>query len=204
MVCEWDEYTKPTKYIDSDSYIVREIANNLARDASNIVDLARKIFYYVRDGIKYSIYVDYFNRDLYRASVIIKNGYGYCVQKAIVLAALYRAVGIPAKICFADIINHSLSSEVYNLLKTNLFVYHGYTEVYIGGRWIKLTPVFDLGTAIKMNIDPLEFNGYDDVILPKYNKLGKLQFTYVKYRGCYVDPPIEDIINVFKSMYKIT
>ena len=202
MADEWGEYTRPTKYIDSDSHIIKEIADKISRDAGDIIELARKIFYYVRDNIKYSIYVDYFNRDLYRASVIVKNGYGYCVQKAIVLTALYRAVGIPARICFADIINHALPSEIYNLLKTNLFVYHGYTEAYIGGRWVKLTPAFDIGTAIKMNINPLEFDGYNNVLLPRYNKFGRLQFTYVKYRGCYLDPPIEDIIDLFKRIYK--
>jgi transglutaminase-like putative cysteine protease len=196
-------YIEPTEFIDSESGVVKDIVNKIYLRSRSRIEFIIKLFYYVRDEVRYELFIDYFNRGSYKASNTLSRRYGYCVQKAIALAALYRASFIPARVCFADIINHNLPSQIYELFKTNQFVYHGYVEAYINGRWVKLTPAFDKEASSKMNIDPLEFDGYNDVVLPKYNRDGKIQFTYVKYRGCYREFPYEDLVREFLRVYPV-
>lgn len=194
-------FLEPTEFIDSDSKDIVNAVKEVYSKSSSHLELIIELFYYVRDRIKYNVYVPYLDRSIYKASYILKSGYGYCVQKAILLTALYRAASIPAKVCFADIINHNLPKRLQELFGTNIFLYHGYTEAYINGRWIKLTPIFDIETSRKMNIEPLDFNGYNDVLLPRYNREGKPQFTYLKYRGCYKDFPYEEMAKAFVEFY---
>ena len=54
-----------------------------------------------------------------------------------------------------------------------------------------------------MNIDPLEFDGNNDAILPKYNRDGEKQFTYVKYRGCFKEFPYNDLVREFLKVYPV-
>ena len=196
------EYLQPTEFIDSDSYLIQNKALEISGLSVDRRDLTVKLFYFVKDKIKYYIFAEYFNREAYRASETLKRGWGYCVQKAVLLTALSRALGIPAKICFADIINHSLPRHIYEILKTNMFVYHGYTEIFLGGKWIKLTPIFDEKSLNKMKVKIIEFNGKNDIMLPQYNEDGERLFEYIRYRGCYSDLPYEDIVNEFQKVYK--
>lgn len=197
-----DEYLQPTEFIDSDSQLIRDKALEILGLSKNRRDLAVKLFYFVRDKVKYYVFAEYFNRRAYRASETLKRGWGYCVQKAILLAALSRAVGIPAKVCFADIINHSLPRHIYEVLKTNMFVYHGYAEILLGDKWIKLTPIFDKEALNKMNVKGMEFNGENNVMLPQYNEGGGRLFEYIGDRGCYSDLPYENLVNEFQRVYK--
>ena len=196
------EYLQPTEFIDSDSYLIQNKASEISSLSVDKRDLAVKLFYFVKDEISYYIFAEYFNREAYKASETLKRGWGYCVQKAILLAALSRAVGIPAKICFADIINHSLPRHIYEVLRTNMFVYHGYTEIFLGDEWIKLTPVFNRESLNKMKVKEIKFNGKNNIMLPQYNEDGERLFEYIRDRGCYSDLPYENIVNEFRRVYK--
>ena len=89
----------------------------------------------VRDGFRYDPYrVDLSPAGL-RASTVLANGYGWCVPKAVLLAAACRAVGIPARLGFADVRNHLSTERMRERMKTDLFVWHGYTDILIEGAW---------------------------------------------------------------------
>lgn len=104
----------------------------------DVADMARSFFYFVRDRIKYNPRLPKLRVQDNRASEILKRGEGYCVQKVVLLAALARGSGIPARLRFADILNHRLPEHLLKMrMGSNLFVYHGYNELYIDGRWIK-------------------------------------------------------------------
>ena len=47
---------------------------------------------------------------------------------------------------------------------TDLFVFHGYTELYLDGKWVKATPAFNLSLCTKFRVKPLEFDGRADSI----------------------------------------
>ena len=123
-----DLYLKPTFVIDSDSEVVKKKATLLAEKYRSQREKAKVLFYFVRDEIKYNPYPSHSVED-YRASKTLQRGEGYCVQKAVVLTALARAVGIPARLGFADIRNNLAPKDLVEIMGTNMFVYHGYFEL---------------------------------------------------------------------------
>ena len=52
-----------------------------------------------------------------------------------VLAAAARVLGVPARLGFADVRNHLTSPRLREMMNTDVFAYHGYTELLIDGRW---------------------------------------------------------------------
>lgn len=137
----------------------------------------------------------------YRASRTLQREEGFCVEKAAVLAALARAVGIPARLHFADIRKYLASSRLLEIMGTNLFSYHGYTELYIDGKWVKATPAFDLKMCEEHRIIPVEFNGRHDALLHSRNSDGKLHIEYVQDHGHTPDVPVEEILGAWMQHY---
>lgn len=74
-------------------------AVDIARGCATEEELARKCFEFVRDAIKHSW--DWkLNPVTCRASEVLLHGTGYCYSKSHLLAALLRANGIPAGLCY--------------------------------------------------------------------------------------------------------
>jgi len=188
-----EEYLKPTPAIDCETRSIKEKAQELTSRQEKITDKAKTIFYFVRDEIEYDPYLPRHLVEHYRASTILDRGGGYCVQKAVLLAALARAAGIPTRLRFANIRNHLHFGRLAKLMGTNLFIYHGYDELYIEGKWIKATPTFDLKMCRKHHIVPVEFDGKKDALFHTYNQDGELQIEYVCDHGHYQDLPFNEI-----------
>jgi len=188
-----EKYLKPTPVIDADNEAVINRAQELTQGLNKDTDKAKALFYFVRDKIKYNIYVPKYPADTFRASETLKRGKGYCVQKAVLLAALARAVSIPARLHFAMIRNNLIPPKLYKARKSNIFPWHGYTELYLQEKWVKATPAFDLQMCQKHDYVPVEFDGKHDATFSLYDKEGKLYIEYLKDRGVYDDVPFEEI-----------
>ncbi len=195
------EYLKPTRTIDYESGPIREKAGELICGVEDTPEKARRVFYFVRDQIKYNMFEDFLSLESYIASEVLKKGEGYCVQKAVLLAALARASGIPARLCFADIRNHLVPQYVREVMGTDLFAYHGYVEFHINDRWVKATPAFDQEMCQRHEIIPVEFNGAEDALFHRYDRKGRLHIEYVHQHGRFVDLPFEEIIEAFQKVY---
>jgi len=196
-----DLYLKPTFVIDSDSRVVREKVASLTEGCSSYKDRAKVLFYFVRDGIKYNPYLALCSFEDYRASKTLLRGEGFCIQKAVVLAAVARAVGIPARLGFADIRNHLAPKELVELMGTNVFFCHGYCELWLDNKWVKATPAFNIEMCIKFDIKPVEFDGSRDAVFHEKNRKGELHIEYLKYHETFADLPFEEIRRVFTEMY---
>jgi len=194
-------YLRPSPTIDSDNDSIKQKAVALTKSEQTAADKAKRLFYWVRDIIKYNPLVPLEIFEDYRASKTLKRGEGFCVEKAAVLAALARAVGIPARLHLADIRNHLVSDRLREVMGTNLFSYHGYTELYINGTWIKATPAFDLKMCQANRIVPVEFDGKNDAIFHSHNLDGQLHIEYVADHGCRVDVPVDEIIAAWEQHY---
>jgi transglutaminase-like putative cysteine protease len=195
-------YLKPTPVIDCNAPPVREKAQNLTADKENDVEKAKALFYFVRDEIKYNPYVLHNLVEHNKASHTLSREEGYCVQKAILLAALARSVAIPARLGFADIRNHIIPQKLLELMHgSNLFIYHGYCELYIGQKWVKATPAFDLEMCQKHHIIPVEFDGKNNASFHHYNQEGKLHIEYVHDYGHYPDLPLEELLEARVKVY---
>ncbi len=139
------QYLKPSRFVDSDHPGVIEFALNHRGDGGTPLEQAVALYYAVRDGIRYNPYV--FSRDpqTLKGSHALESGQSYCVPKATLLAACARHCGIPARIGLADVKNHLATPRLLELLRSEVFAMHGYTELFLEGRWVKATPAFDIG-----------------------------------------------------------
>lgn len=200
---EMEKYLRPSPTIDSDNVAIKQKALNLTEGKNYTPEKAKSLFYWVRDNIKYNPFVPLEVMENYRASKTFQRGEGFCVEKASVLAAFARAVGIPARLHLADIRNYLVSDRLLEVMGTNLFSYHGYTELYIGGKWVKATPAFDMKMCQENRIIPVEFDGKNDAIFQSHNIDGKLHIEYVADHGYHVDVPVDDILAAWDKHYGI-
>lgn len=193
-----EEYLKPTFFIDSNNEKILKRAKTVIKNANTDKNRAVKLFYFVRDKIKYNPYSPFEKKEDYIASVILQRGFGYCIQKALLLCALIRSVNIPCRLVFVDIKNYQ-APEILKKYFGNLFKYHGYCEIFLNNRWIKATPTFNIEMCERFGYKPTEFNGEDNALLEKYDVNGNLTFEYVNFRGIFSDLPYDDIIKTYKS-----
>ena len=160
-----------------------------------------RLFYVVRDGIRYDPYSITRNPDDYRASTVLGQRAAYCIPKAVALTALARAVGNPARLGFADVRNHLASEKLLARLGTDLFVFHGFTELWLAGRWVKATPAFNIELCERFGVRPLEFDGHSDALFHEYSADGRRHMKYVAERGSFADLPFEEIMSAFAALY---
>jgi transglutaminase-like putative cysteine protease len=195
------EFLSPGRYIDSDHPAVMEFAKRHAKGSTD-VERAVSLYYAVRDGIRYNPFLDFSRDTAYRGSVCLETGEGFCVGKAALLAACARAVGIPARVGFADVKNHLTTPRLAEHMGgTDLFVYHGFTEFWLEGKWVKATPAFNLELCRKFRVKPLEFDGRHDSIFHPFDADERRHMEYVRDRGSYADVPVEEIQRVFREAY---
>jgi len=194
-------FLSPTITIDSDHPAVVSFMQKTAGNEKNKRAVAVKLFNAVRDGIVYDLYAHIFYRFHYSASNTLRRKKGYCVSKACLLCALGRAAGIPSRLGLADIQNHGAVSDVVDMMGSNIFVYHGFVEFFLQGKWIKATPAFDASVCDKHNIALVTFDGYQDAVFPSHDLEGNLYVEYLKYHGSYADLPLEEIIPAYQKVY---
>jgi hypothetical protein len=190
---EVKHYLRPTPIIDCDHWTIKEKADELTKRQKEDKEKARSLFYFVRDEIKYNPYMPRYLKEHFRASNTLARKDGFCVQKAVLLVALSRAAGIPARIGLAVIRNHLMPEKMANMIYGNTLPEHGYAGLYLEGHWIKATPVFDLGMCQKNRIIPVEFDGEHDAKFHSHNQDGQLHIEYVMDRGPYEDVPLDAI-----------
>jgi transglutaminase-like putative cysteine protease len=182
-----EKYLKPTAVIDCDNISIQEKAKDLTKGQENTIENAKSLFYFVRDEIRYNIYVPKSLAEHFQASNTLSQREGYCVQKAVLLVALARAAGIPAGLGFARIRNNLLPEKAVKWLGTNILPFHGYAELYLNGKWVKATPAFDLKMCERNRIIPVEFDGKNDAMFHSHNRDGKLHIEYLRDLGHYFD-----------------
>jgi len=145
-----EEYLQSSEFFDFDKSSVNKKAIEITENCKTEKEKAIALFYWVRDEIRYNmrLFIPKIKKN-FIASNIIQERQGFCVSKSILLSTLARAVGIPARIHLVDLINHKISQKIIDFMGTNVMHYHGYSEFYLNGKWVKLTPSFDRETAIR-------------------------------------------------------
>lgn len=115
------KYLESSQYIDWEHTAIREKARALAAGLSSDEDITRRCFEFVRDSIQHSW--DYRKNPVTcKASDVLLYGTGYCYAKSHLLAALLRANGIPAGLCYQRL-SAGASGPPYCL--------HGLNAVYL-------------------------------------------------------------------------
>jgi len=197
------EYLQPTPTIDSDHVAVKEFAKLHCGEHTDPRRQAVQLYYAVRDGIRYDSYTAALSVKGLRASATLRNERGWCVPKAILLAACCRSIGIPSRLGYADVRNHLSTERMRNAMKNDVFYWHGYTSIYLDGYWIRVTSAFNIELCQKFNIKPLDFDGCEDALLHSFDLHGNRHMEYLQYRGEFADVPIDRIKETFEKRYSL-
>ncbi|MEI2731888.1 MAG: transglutaminase family protein [Dermatophilaceae bacterium] len=195
-----DPALRPTDLIDSDHPQVAGFAAEHGT-GSDPREVAVALYYAVRDGFRYDPYRIDLSPDGMRASMVLANGYGWCVPKAALLAASCRSRGIPARVGYADVRNHLSTQRLRETMGTDVFLWHGYTDILLDGTWVKATPAFNRELCEAFGLHTLEFDGRSDSIYHPYDKAGNRHMEYVTQRGSFDDVPLERMRADFEVAY---
>lgn len=194
-------YLRPTPCIDADHPRVLDFGRASAGGRPNAREQAVALYYAVRDGFRYDPHHLDLRPAAMRASSVLARGAGFCVTKAVLLAAAARALGIPSRLGFADVRNHLATERMRRAMGTDLFVFHGYTELHLEGRWVKATPAFNSTLCERFGVAPLEFDGRHDSLFQQVDRLGHRYMEYVRDRGQFADLPLDEIRAAFAEHY---
>lgn len=94
-----NKYLTSSEFIDFENSLVMAKAKELSQGMANPKAIAKACFEYVRDEIKHS-WDNELNPVTCKASEVLEHKTGYCYAKSHLLAALLRANGIPAGLCY--------------------------------------------------------------------------------------------------------
>ena len=182
-------YLRPGRFIDSDHPRVIEFAERYRGASREPRSQVVALYLAVRDEIRYNPYAFSLDAQTLKASHALLAGESYCVPKAILLAACARHCGIPARIGLADVRNHLSTPRLLELLRSEVFAMHGYTELYLDGRWVKATPAFNEALCRVFKVAPLAFDGTCDSVFHPYNEQGERYMEYLQDHGQFEDLP---------------
>lgn len=195
------QYLSATGIIDSDHPDIRAFAAEKTGDAVSAADKAIRLYHAVRDGIWYDPYYPFYLPKHYRASNVLKARRGFCIPKVSLLCAAGRASGIPSRAGFANVRNHLATKQLLDFLGSDVFAFHGFTEFFLEGKWVKATPAFNKELCKRHGVEPLEFNGREDSIFQPCNAANRKFMEYIGFLGSFADIPVEEIVNAFRKTY---
>ena len=181
----------PARFIDSDHPLVIDFAERWRGASRDPREQAVNLYRAVRDEIRYNPYAFSLDPETLKASHALATGESYCVPKALLLAACARHCGIPARIGLADVRNHLSTPRLIEMLRSEVFAMHGYTELFLEGRWVKATPAFNLALCRMFKVAPLEFDGRTDSVFHPFNAKGERYMEYLVDHGQFDDLPVE-------------
>ena len=196
------EFLASGRYVDSAHPAVIEFAgkNSIGKTKR---ERAVSLYYAVRDQIRYNPFLDFSTDAVFRASECLATGQGFCIGKAALLAACARAEAIPARVGFADVKNHLTTPALRARMGTDLFIYHGFTELLLEGKWVKATPAFNLALCRRFRVKPLEFDGREDSIFHPFDEQDRRHMEYVRDHGSHADVPVAQIMQAFREAYPV-
>jgi len=195
-------YLAPTAFLDFDDGPVRAFVERVVGAETVAVRKAVRLFYAVRDEIRYDPFAIRLVPAAFKASTVVRDGRAFCIPKAVLLAAAARAVGIPSAIGLSDVINHFTSEKLKRAMGgKEVFLHHGYAALYLDGKWVKAAPAFNVELCQRFGVLPTEFDGTSDAILQEYDAERNLRMEYLRDHGFWSDLPFNRIKEDFDGYY---
>ena len=196
---ELDSYLQETYYFDFSDNTIQD----LTRDLKQLPEQEKigQFFLLVRDQWRYNPFVIYLTKEKYKASFIASNPEGHCIDKSSLFIAGLRALGIPARLRLAKVINHIAAEGLTAKLGTHYIAPHGIAEAFVNGKWLKVSTAFNKTLCEKYKVDPLYFDGSEDAMLQPYNRDKQQYMEYVEDYGHFSDVPYDFIVDTFKTQY---
>ena len=196
-------FLAPARFVDADDPAVVAFARAAIAGVSGERERGIALYLAVRDRVGYDPYCVGPDPEYYRAGACLARGYGFCIPKAALLAACARAVGIPARVGYADVRNHLSTPRLEAMIGGDVYHWHSYTEMHLDGRWVKSTPAFDAALCARLGVHVLEFDGVHDSLFQEYNRSGARHMEYLAQRGIFVDVPWAEIVADFRRLHPV-
>jgi transglutaminase-like putative cysteine protease len=193
---------EPGRFTDSDAPEVQAFAGRVTAGLDGPRARAAALFEAVRDEIWYDPFCVVTDPQAYRASRVAGQAGTWCVPKAVLLTAAARAAGIPARLGFADVRNHLNTPRLRARMGgVDLFVWHGYTALWLDGAWRKATPAFNAELCARFGVEPIAFDGTGDALMHAHDGAGARYMSYEHDRGTFHDLPLDDVLDTFREHY---
>lgn len=196
-----DVYLKPTAFLETQDPALLSFVNRVTKGAQGTVAKAVKLYYAVRDGWRYDPYDIHLEAAALKVSTLLPKAHGHCIDKAIILAAACRAVGIPARLCLSKVRNHIAAERMTAAFGTDELVPHGYVEIWLNGKWVKATPAFNQELCDRLGVAPLEFDGYTDSLFQEFDQAGGTFMEYLEEYGAFADVPLDKMRALMQAHY---
>ncbi len=196
-----DLYLKPTAFLETQDPALLSFVNRVTEGTPGTVAKAVKLYYAVRDGWRYDPYDIRLEAAALKVSTLLPRAHGHCIDKAIILAAACRAVGIPARLCLSKVRNHIAAERMVAAFGTDELVPHGYVEIWLEGKWVKATPAFNQGLCARLGVAPLEFDGYTDSLFQEFDQAGGTFMEYLEEYGAFADVPLGRMRALMQAHY---
>lgn len=194
-------YLAPAFFINSGHPDIIDFAKKKTAGTTDLTKQAVLLYYAVRDGWRYNPYQINLKHEAMMASNFLQRDSGYCVEKACLYAALTRAIGIPSRLGFANVKNHIGTEKLEEYIKTDVLVFHGYTELFLNGKWVKATSAFNKELCDKLGVPPLEFDGKEDSVFQEYDRKGGDFMEYLHDYGVFHDVPHDMFVLELQRYY---
>ncbi|TAH22211.1 MAG: transglutaminase family protein [Cytophagales bacterium] len=198
---DFDKYLQPNFFTDSQHEGITDFVSQHTQSSQNELAKVLSLYYAVRDGFWYNPNQIRIREEDFRASVQVARSEGHCIDKANILAACARAIGVPSRLGFANVTNHIATEKVEKSLGTNVLVFHGYTELFLNGKWVKATPAFNEKLCKKIGVQPLDFDGENDSIFQQYSPSGDKFMEYLHDYGQFAELPFALMMSEWKRFY---
>lgn len=194
-----EEYLIETNFLDFNNSKFDSFLNHIDNSKSK-KEIAVELYFLVRDSFLYDPYHLDISENGLRASLVISKKRAWCVEKSTLLAACARRFGIPSRLGYAIVTNHIGVEKLTYYLQKNEIVFHGYTELFLGNKWIKCTPTFDKNICRMANVTPLDWDGDTDSMFQEFEKDNRFM-EYLHFYGDFKDVPIELMNTEMKKHY---
>jgi len=139
---------------------LEHITMGLTEGSASDTQKIEKIFYFVRDEIKFDMVANQFMS----AEEVLKAKKGACMNKALLLHDMAKKAGVPARLHFMRVkktaLEDLLHPAAYKLWPDNFF--HTYAEVQLNNTWIPVEPTFDKELHDILLEKRLNFGRYED------------------------------------------
>lgn len=180
-----------TRHFDCDDPSVCAYAADIVGDAATDVDKAVRLYYAVRDEFRYDPRHFLLTPEQFCGRQILLDKRGFCMPKSVLLSTLARAQGIPSGIGFADVMNHLMPDSMLDAMGQNAPIFHGYSVLYLNGKWLKASPAFNLSMCEMLDTKPLEFDGKNHALFHEYDNRNRKHMEYICDYGAVADFPYE-------------
>ena len=194
-------YLTANEFSNSDHPTVIAFAYKHSAIGVDALTNALRLYKAIRDGFWYNPHHVSLKRVDYQASNFLTRHSGHCIDKANLLAACAKVIGIPSRLGFAIVTNHIGTEKVEKALGTNILVFHGYTELFLNEKWVKATPAFNAGLCEKLGVKPLEFDGKTDSIFQEFAENGTKFMEYLHDYGTFETLPFDMMISEWRKHY---